>query len=239
MIFAGWRLRPDPAYNDSPRARASIAPPGKKKPEILSGFFVISPADPAWRRRQGLTGRYPSRQGRRPSPCPRRCRNAFCAAPGWRPSPSGGQSAAADPGKRSGCRRRHCVFRRRDPASGRSSLSEPLDEFRVFNQRHAQIDFGEIVKGDGLLNRIVRQRTDDRRRGGFHLFFRSFYQGFHLLHLDTVVQRLERIDLMRQQRLLNGVPAQFAVEGTLPHARPAAAGPASARSSAHGTYSGP
>jgi methionyl-tRNA synthetase len=28
----------------------------------------------------------------------------------------------------------------------------------------------------------------------------------------TVVQRLKRIDLMRQQRLLNGVPAQLAVE---------------------------
>ena len=41
MIFCRVAASPDPAYNDCPRARASIAPPGKKKPEILSGFFVI------------------------------------------------------------------------------------------------------------------------------------------------------------------------------------------------------
>lgn len=87
-----------------------------------------------------------------------------------------------------------------------------FDEFCVFNQCYVQIDFGEIVKGDGFLNWIVCQWIGDWCCGGFYFFFRSFYQGFNLFYFDMVVQCFEWIDFMCQQWLLNGVLVQFVVE---------------------------
>ncbi len=41
MIFCRVAASPYPAYNDCPRARASIAPPGKKKPEYSPAFLLF------------------------------------------------------------------------------------------------------------------------------------------------------------------------------------------------------
>ncbi len=88
-------------------------------------------------------------------------------------------------------------------------------ELGVFNQRHAQINFGEIVKGDGVLDRVIRQRAGHRCGCGFHFFFRRFNQRFNLFHVDAVVERLKGVDPVTEQRLLNGIPGQVAVQECL------------------------
>ena len=82
----------------------------------------------------------------------------------------------------------------------------------VFNQCHAQVNFGEVIKGDGFLDWIVSQRASYRRGSGFYFFFRRFHQCFNLLHIDAVIQCLERIHFMAQQRLLDTIPGQFCIE---------------------------
>lgn len=87
-----------------------------------------------------------------------------------------------------------------------------FNKFCVFNQRYAQVNFSEVVKGDGFLNRIICQRVSYRRGSGFYFFFRGFYQCFNLFYIDAVIQRFERIYFVVQQRLLDIILGQFRIE---------------------------
>ena len=80
----------------------------------------------------------------------------------------------------------------------------------------AHIHLGEVVEGDGVLDRIVSQRAAESgfSRGGGGLFT-LFDHSFNLRHFDAVKQGLERVNLVAEQRGGDGIPLQFAIEERL------------------------
>lgn len=87
-----------------------------------------------------------------------------------------------------------------------------FNKFCVFNQCNVQVNFSEVVKGDGFLNWIICQWVSYWCGSGFYFFFRGFYQCFNLFYIDVVIQCFEWIYFVVQQWLLDIISGQFCIE---------------------------
>ncbi len=106
----------------------------------------------------------------------------------WRPISACGLD------KRNECRRRHYVFRHRDPGQAKQFV-RTFDKLRVFNQSHRRSTLAKSSKvmvswiGSSAVGQLLaRQRL--------LLPLWMLPPGFNLLHVDAVIQCLERIHFM-------------------------------------------